>query len=373
MNRFTTITPDSAAFAHPPIAPGPPTPASIAIVTDAWHPQTNGVVRTLSTTCEVLRSWGHEVTVISPEGYPSIPAPTYPEIRLALTAPGAVGRQLARIAPVAVHIATEGPLGLAARRYCLSRKVPFTTAYHTQFPDYLARRTGLPASTFWPYIRWFHRPAQRIMVATETIRACLREQGLTQLTHWSRGVDLTCFSPAAPPPPEYAGLQGPILLYVGRIAVEKNIEAFLACDYPGTKVVVGDGPARAALAARFPQARFLGKKSGVDLAGCYAGADVFVFPSRTDTFGLVMIEALACGTPVAAFPVAGPLDIVTNDVGAMSEDLCRAIDAARYCDRARCAAYGASYSWEAATRQFLSGLVALEEEEAVSLAAAPAF
>ena len=365
MNRFTSILPETTRAA---IAP-----SSIAIVTDAWHPQTNGVVRTLSTTCEVLRAWGHDVTVISPESYPSIPAPTYPEIRLALTAPGAVGRRLAKIAPDAVHIATEGPLGFAARRYCLRRKVPFTTAYHTQFPDYLARRTGLPASAFWPYIRWFHRPAQRIMVATETIRAQLREQGLTRLTHWSRGVDLSCFSPDATPPPEYAGLEGPILLYVGRIAVEKNIEAFLACDYPGTKVVVGDGPARAALEAKFPQALFLGKQTGAALAGCYSGADVFVFPSRTDTFGLVMIEALACGTPVAAYPVPGPLDIVTPDVGALSEDLCRAIDAARYCDRATCATYGASYSWEAATRQFLSGLVALEEEQAVSLQSVPAF
>ncbi len=385
MNRLTTFTPDTATPAFRAIAPGSigpvpasiapagPVPASIAIVTDAWHPQTNGVVRTLSTTCDTLRAWGHEVTVISPEGYPSMPAPTYPEIRLALTAPGAVGRQLAKIAPEAVHIATEGPLGFAARRYCLSRKVPFTTAYHTQFPDYLARRTGLPASAFWPYIRWFHRPAKAIMVATETIRAQLRDQGLTQLSNWSRGVDLTCFSPHAPAPPEYAGLQGPILLYVGRIAVEKNIEAFLACPYPGTKVVVGDGPARAALAAKFPDALFLGKRTGTDLAGCYAGADVFVFPSRTDTFGLVMIEALACGTPVAAFPVAGPLDIVTDDVGALSEDLTRAIDAARYCDRGRCTTYGASFSWEAATRQFLSGLVALEEEEAVSLQAIPAF
>lgn len=348
-------------------------PASIAIVTDAWHPQTNGVVRTLSTTCAVLRRWGHEVTVISPEGYPSIPAPTYPEIRLALTLPGAVGRRLARAAPDAVHIATEGPLGLAARAYCLRRKVPFTTAYHTQFPDYLARRTGLPAQAFWPYIRWFHRPAEAVMVATETIRAQLREQGLTRLTHWSRGVDLACFSPHAPPPPEYAGIEGPILLYVGRVAVEKNIEAFLAAPYPGTKVVVGDGPARRMLEARFPDALFLGKQSGEALAGCYAGADVFVFPSRTDTFGLVMIEALACGTPVAAFPVPGPLDIVTDRVGALSEDLTRAIDAARYCDRAACAAYGASFSWEAASRQFLSGLVALEQEQAVSLAAEPAF
>ncbi|KPP95503.1 Glycosyltransferase involved in cell wall bisynthesis [Erythrobacter sp. HL-111] len=347
-------------------------PRSIAIVTDAWHPQTNGVVRTLSTTCDVLRGWGHEVTVISPEKYPSFPAPTYPEIRLAITAPGAVGRHLARIAPEAVHIATEGPLGFAARRYCLNRKVPFTTAYHTQFPDYIARRTGLPPAAFWPYIRWFHRPAQRIMVATGTIRAQLREQGLTQLTHWSRGVDLACFSPDAPPPAEYAGLEGPILLYVGRVAVEKNIEAFLACDYPGTKVVVGDGPARAALEARFPDTVFLGKRSGRELAGCYAGADVFVFPSRTDTFGLVMIEALACGTPVAAYPVPGPLDILTDAVGAMGEDLARAIDAARYCDRTACAAHGASFTWEAATRQFLSGLVALEEEHSVSLQTAPA-
>lgn len=368
MNQFTAILPDSAAT-----SPAGPSPASIAIVTDAWHPQTNGVVRTLSTTCEVLRGWGHQVTVISPEGYPSLPAPTYPEIRLALTLPGAVGRRLANIAPDAVHIATEGPLGLAARAWCLRRKVPFTTAYHTQFPDYIARRTGLPASTFWPFIRWFHRPAETIMVATETIRAQLREQGLSHLAHWSRGVDLACFSPKAPPPPEYAALQGPILLYVGRVAVEKNIEAFLACPYPGTKVVVGDGPARPALEAKFPAALFLGKKTGTELAGCYAGADVFVFPSRTDTFGLVMIEALACGTPVAAFPVPGPLDIVTDAVGALSEDLTRAIDAARYCDRAACAAYGAGFSWEAATRQFLSGLVPLKEEQAGSLATAAAF
>lgn len=345
-----------------PAAPMRP-PRSIAIVTDAWHPQTNGVVRTLSTTCDILGQWGHEVTVISPEQYPSVPAPTYPEIRLALAAPGSVGRRLARIAPDAVHIATEGPLGFAARRYCLNRKMPFTSAYHTQFPDYVARRTGLPARLFWPYIRWFHRPARRVMVATETIRQQLRAQRLTHLAHWSRGVDLACFTPDAPSPEEYAELEGPILLYVGRVAVEKNIEAFLACDYPGTKVVVGDGPARAALEAKFPEARFLGKRTGRELAGCYAGADVFVFPSRTDTFGLVMIEALACGTPVAAFPVPGPLDILNDDVGAMSEDLARAIDAARYCVPARCTSHASAYSWEAATRQFLSGLAALEEEQ----------
>ncbi len=335
-------------------------PQSIAIITDAWYPQINGVVRTLSTTCDMLRSWGHDVTVISPEQYRSFPAPTYPEIRLALTAPGSVGRQLAKIKPDAIHIATEGPLGYAARRYCVRRKLPFTTAYHTQFPDYFARRTGLSAAVFWPYIRWFHRPARRIMVATETIRKQLREQGLTQLSHWSRGVDLTCFSPDAPIPDEYADIEGPILLYVGRIAVEKNIEAFLSCNTPGTKFVVGDGPERAALEARFPETRFMGRRTGSELAGFYAGADVFVFPSKTDTFGLVMIEALACGIPVAGFPVAGPVDIVTDEVGGLCDDLAEAIDAARRCDRGQCAELGKTYSWEAATWQFLSALAPLK-------------
>ena len=344
-----------------------PSPQSIVIVTDAWHPQTNGVVRTLTSTCDILRGWGHEVTVISPDLYRSVPAPSYPEIRLALTWPGTVGRELARIKPDAIHIATEGPLGLAARRHCVKHSIPFTTAYHTQFPDYLARRTGLPAKVFWPYIRWFHRPAKRIMVATETIRSELREQGLEHLRHWSRGVDLHAFTPDAVPPEQYAKLDGPIMLYVGRVAVEKNIEAFLACDYPGSKVVVGDGPARADLEQRFPDALFLGKKTGAALAGCYAGADVFVFPSKTDTFGLVIIEALACGTPVAAFPVPGPIDILEDRVGAMSSDLGRAIDAARYSSRLDCIAHASRLSWEAATEQFLAALVELSDDDQVSL------
>lgn len=338
----------------------PATPRSIVIVTDAWHPQVNGVVRTLSKTCEILRRWGHEVSVISPDQYPNFPAPSYPEIRLALTPPGAVGRRLKQMSPDAVHIATEGPLGFAARRHCVKHGVPFTTAYHTQFPDYLARRTHLPANVFWPYIRWFHRPSKNIMVATETIRTQLREQSLSHLVHWSRGVDLSCFSPAAPRPAEYGEIEGPILLYVGRVAVEKNIEAFLECDYPGTKVVVGDGPARASLEVRFPDTKFMGKRMGEELAGFYAHADVFVFPSKTDTFGLVMIEALACGTPVAAYPVPGPLDIIEEHVGALSDNLARSIDAARYCDRAACARFGAGYSWEAASEQFLAGLAAFD-------------
>ncbi|MEZ5681070.1 MAG: glycosyltransferase family 1 protein [Erythrobacter sp.] len=322
----------------------------------------NGVVRTLTTTCDILRRQGREVSVISPDQFASIPCPSYPEIRLALTCPGAVSDRLRSFAPDAIHIATEGPLGVAARRYCARYGVRFTTAYHTQFPDYLARRTNLPAALFWRYIKWFHAPADRVLVATESIRDELRARNLHQLHHWGRGVDLDCFTPDAPPPGEFADLPRPIQLYVGRVSVEKNIEAFLSGSYPGSKVVVGDGPELATLKVRFPDAIFLGRRSGRELAGCYAGADVFVFPSRTDTFGLVMIEALACGTPIAAFPVAGPKDIVTEDVGALCDNLDRAIDAALFCDRKACARYGATFGWEEATRQFVAGLATLDWE-----------
>ncbi|WP_324829283.1 glycosyltransferase family 4 protein [Qipengyuania zhejiangensis] len=326
----------------------------------------NGVVRTLAATCDALRAEGRELLVVSPDLFASIPCPTYPEIRLAFPAPGTVAEMLRRFAPDAIHIATEGPLGMTARRYCLRHGVRFTTAYHTQFPEYVARRTNLPARWFWNYIGWFHAPAERVLVSTASIREELRSRGLARVHHWGRGVDLDSFSPNAPPPAEFAGLVRPIQLYVGRVAVEKNIEAFLACRHPGTKVVVGDGPALAALQRRYPEAHFLGRKAGADLAGCYAGADVFVFPSRTDTFGLVMIEALACGTPVAAFPVPGPVDIVIGAVGALSENLDRAIDAALYCSRKECVAYGAKFSWEAATRQFLAGLAAFDGETQLS-------
>jgi glycosyltransferase involved in cell wall biosynthesis len=329
----------------------------IAIVTDAWAPQVNGVVRTLSAVTERLRSLGHEVLVISPDQYASIPCPSYPEIRLALATRYGVGARLDDFAPDAVHIATEGPLGIAARRFCLNHGYPFTTAYHTQFPDYLARRTGLPASVFWPFIRWFHAPAAGILVSTETVRQQLRDQGLHQVVHWGRGVDLGCFTPSAPHPALYAGLPRPIQLYVGRVAVEKNIEAFLASDHPGSKVVVGDGPARELLARSYPDAHFVGAQSGAALAGHYAGADVFVFPSRTDTFGLVMIEAMACGTPVAAFPVSGPLDVLSAASGVMDEDLTRAIAGALLLDRQTCAAAGRGFTWDASTRQFLTALV----------------
>lgn len=328
----------------------------IALVTDAWAPQVNGVVRTLTAVSDELRRRGHEIEVVSPDLYRSLPCPTYPEIRLALAGAGAVGRRLDRFAPEAIHISTEGPLGWAARRWCLSRRRSFTTAYHTQFPDYLARRTGLPATLFWPYIRRFHGPSAGIMVATETIRGQLRAHGLGQLRAWGRGADLANFGPDLAPPDLFFELPRPIQLYVGRVAVEKNIEAFLRNGHPGSKVVVGDGPALARLQVAFPEAHFLGKQAGLALAACYAGADVFVFPSRTDTFGLVMIEALACGTPVAAYPVPGPLDVLTASSGAMAERLEDAIAAALLLDREGCLAHGRGFTWEASADQFLAAL-----------------
>ncbi len=332
----------------------------IAIITDAWVPQVNGVVRTLQAVRHELEARGHKVLVISPDHYRSWPCPTYPEIRLALAGPNSVGARIAAFGPDAIHLSTEGPLCLAARRWCLRRAIPFTTAYHTQFPDYIARRTGVPAALFWLYIRWFHAQAKRVLVSTESVRAELRSHGISHVAHWGRGVDLTQFTPYAPPPALYAKLPRPIQLYVGRVAVEKNIEAFLASEIKGSKVIVGDGPARERLQSRYPDAHFLGTMNGAALAGAYAGADVFVFPSLTDTFGLVMIEALACGTPVAAYPVSGPVDIVTNDVGALAGDLESAIALALTRDRAACAAYGRTFTWGASARQFIAALSPVE-------------
>lgn len=328
----------------------------IAIVTDAWVPQVNGVVRTLTAITGELCRRGHRVAIVAPDQFRSVPCPTYPEIRLAIAGRGAVSARLDAFEPEAIHIATEGPLGIAARRHCLDRGLPFTTAYHTRFPDYLARRTGLPSGAFWPYIRWFHGPAETIMIATESVRSELRAHGLTRLASWSRGVDLTTFRPGVVQPDLFWSLPRPIQLYVGRVSVEKNIEAFLANSHPGSKVVVGDGPALAKLKARFRDAHFLGRQTGGDLAACYAGADVFVFPSRTDTFGLVMIEALSCGTPVAAFPVAGPKDVLTPTSGAMDDVLESAIARALRLQREDCIAHASSFSWRASADQFLAAL-----------------
>jgi glycosyltransferase involved in cell wall biosynthesis len=328
----------------------------IALVTDAWLPQVNGVVRTLTAITGELTRRGHSVAVISPEQFRTIRCPTYPEIRLAIVRARTLSDRFADFAPDAVHIATEGPLGRAARACCLKAERPFTTAFHTQFPDYLARRTGLPPALFWPYFRRFHDASARIMVATETIRAQLAAQGLERLHIWTRGVDLAFFRRDLASPNAFFELPRPIQLYVGRVAPEKNIEAFLTNRHPGTKAVVGDGPALKRLREKFPQALFLGRKTGAELAACYAGADVLVFPSRTDTFGLVMIEALACGTPVAAFPVAGPIDVLDARSGAMAERLEDAIAAALLLDRDRCVARAREFSWQASAEQFLAAL-----------------
>ena len=336
----------------------------ILIVTDAWVPQVNGVVRTLQAVSRELGLVGHEVALVSPDQFASVPCPTYPEIRLALARRRWVGARIARIAPDAIHIATEGPLGLAARAWCLKRGVPFTTAYHTQFPDYAAKRTRLPASWFWRYIRWFHAPAEAVLVSTPTVERMLKAHGLVRTRHWGRGVDLDLFRPDVAPHPALAGLHGPIQLYVGRVAVEKNVEAFLGSGQRGSKVVVGDGPALAQLRRRYPGALFLGALHGAELASAYAGADVFVFPSRTDTFGLVMVEAMACGLPVAAFPVPGPVDILDPRVGAMDPDLDVAIGRALQCDRQACAAYARGFTWAECARQFVAALASMEKRAA---------
>ena len=328
----------------------------IAIVTDAWSPQVNGVVRTLQSVRAELEREGHEVLVISPEGFYSLPCPTYPEIRLAFARTAAVGKMLADFRPNAIHLATEGPVCLAARRWCLTRGFPFTTAYHTQFPDYVSARTGIDPEWIWRYITWFHWPAQAVLASTPSIAQTLREHGITRIRHWGRGVDLGTFGPDVAPDPAIRALGGPIQLYVGRVAVEKNIEAFLETAHPGTKVVIGDGPARTALEAKYPDAHFLGPKFGAELAAAYAAADVFVFPSKTDTFGLVMIEALASGVPVAAYPVTGPVDVLKPGVGVMADDLGEAIAGALTLDRAACAEYGRGFTWEASAHQFLEAL-----------------
>ena len=339
---------------------------TIAIVTDAWHPQVNGVVRSLSTTVNRIRARGIAVAVISPDQFRSIPCPSYPEIRLAIGCSRSMGRRLDALGPSAIHIATEGPLGWAARRWCRRRKRAFTTSFHTRFPEYVAVRTGLPADWFWPIMRWFHGPAERIFVVTRSLGSELSARGVGPVHLWPLGVDLATFRPGAPAHPAMTALPRPILLNVGRVSVEKNLPAFLSARMPGSKVVVGDGPALADLRARFPDAVFLGALHATELASAYAAADLFVFPSRTDTFGLVNIEALAAGLPVAAYPVAGPIDIVGHDhcgsnggdrpIGALAERLDDAVAAALRADPAACVAEARHYDWDACTDRFLEGL-----------------
>src|SRR5580704_4534554 len=341
----------------------------ILLATDAWEPQVNGVVRTLTRVVAELREMGDTVEVISPDQFPSSPLPTYPEIKLAVGAYEKVQERFKSFEPEAIHIATEGPIGLAARRICIEWKLPFTTSYHTRFPEYVSARLPVPLAAGYAYMKWFHKPSGRLMVATPTLRDELAKHGFRNLSQWSRGVDTDVFKPLGPGDADpYAGLKRPIFLNVGRVAVEKNIEAFVKLDLPGAKVVVGDGPQREELAARYPEVVFAGAKFGDELAAYFAWADVFVFPSLTDTFGLVLLEAMASGTPVAAFTVAGPVDIIPGSgAGALAPDQASGLEeAAIAClqlDRDAVRAFAEQFSWRVCAEEFRRNLQPYPEPE----------
>ncbi len=327
---------------------------NIVIISDAWYPQVNGVVRTITRTVEELTRLGHKVEVIGPDRFRTIACPTYPEIRLSLFPSRKLQTLIEAANPDAVHISTEGPLGLAARRWCLKNKFPFTTTFHTQFPEYVWLRTRIPLALSYRMMRWFHGPAVVTMVATQTLHERLSHWGFRNLGMWSRGVNTELFRPRDK---AFVKTTRPLFTYMGRVAVEKNIEAFLKLDLPGTKCVVGGGPDLEALRKKYPTVMFTGPKEDDELAQHVAAADVFVFPSRTDTFGLVVIEALACGVPVAAFPVQGPIDIIENGVtGQLDEDLRQAAIKALDVNPQRCREEALKYTWDACTRQFISHL-----------------
>jgi glycosyltransferase involved in cell wall biosynthesis len=328
----------------------------VLIVTDAWRPQVNGVVTTLEMLGRELAALGHEVRYATPEGRFTLPLPTYPEIRLAFFPRKGLEKLIGEFAPDAVHIATEGTMGLSARAICLEHGIEFTTAFHTRYPEYVhARFPFIPERWVWSFERWFHARGVATMARTPAMKRELEAQGFRNVRLWEGGVDMSVFRPIADAALPFAK---PIFLYVGRVAIEKNVEAFLKLDLPGTKVVVGPGPAREALARRYPDAKFLGPKSGEDLVHAYAASDVTVFPSLTDTFGLVMLEALACGTPVVTFPREVMLDVVGNcPAAALDEDLRAACLRALTLPRDQARAFAQKHSARASTRQFLGNLV----------------
>jgi glycosyltransferase involved in cell wall biosynthesis len=328
----------------------------IMIVSDAWFPQTNGVVNTLAQTAAWLGRFGHEVQLVTPRDFHTFPCPTYPEIRVAFLPQRKLARSVAAFRPQALHIATEGPLGFAARRYCIRHGLRFTTSYHTQFPQYLRSRLPVPLAASYSLLRWFHGAAQCCMISTQGVQTELAARGFGNLVRWRRGVDTQLFRPQRK---DFLDLPRPIAAYVGRVAVEKNVAAFLRMPWSGTKLVIGDGPERHRLQSQYPEAVYAGFRFGEDLAAHIAAADVLVFPSLTDTFGLVNLEAMACGVPVAAFPVTGPIDVVQDGVtGALDTNLARAAERALRIDPHACRDRALQSSWDACTHEFESNLVA---------------
>jgi glycosyltransferase involved in cell wall biosynthesis len=332
----------------------------ILVATDAWHPQVNGVVRTLTNMAEAARAFGVEISFLTPLSFRTFAMPSYPDLRLALPYQAKIARLIAEARPDSIHIATEGPIGLLVRRYCRKHQLPFTTSFHTRFPEYISARLPIPEAWIWTALRAFHGPSQAVMAATPALAGELRARGFRNVVLWPRGVDASQFHPRAAD----LGLPRPVFLCVGRVAVEKNLEAFLDLDLPGTKVIVGDGPARAALTRKYPQAVFLGARQGKELADAYAAADVFVFPSKTDTFGLVLLEALASGLPVAAFPVTGPRDVIGNEpVGALNDDLRMACLTAVTISPQACLAFAARHTWEASARAFVENITNVRADD----------
>lgn len=326
----------------------------ILIVTDAWEPQVNGVVRTIKSTRRELEKMGHTVDILTPLSFKTLPCPTYPDIRLSLFSKSKVIKHITSFQPDAIHIATEGPLGIAARSWSIKNNFPITTAYHTRFPEYVHARLRIPLSWTYGYLKWFHKPSRAIMAPTHVVKRDLEIVGFNNVVLWSRGVELDIFTPRNI---QKLGTRPPIFLYVGRVAVEKNIEAFLELDLPGSKWVAGEGPALTALRAKYPKANFMGVLNQNELAEVYSSADVFVFPSKTDTFGLVLLEAMACGLPVAAYPVTGPLDVIGSaPAGALHHDLREACLQALELKREDALEHAQKFSWEAATVQFLNHL-----------------
>lgn len=325
----------------------------ILVATDAWHPQVNGVVRTLTTMAEAARALGAEVDFLTPLSFRTFAMPSYRDLRVALPRPAKIARLIADSNPDSIHIATEGPIGLLVRRYCRKHELPFTTSFHTRFPDYVSARAPVPESWVWSTLRWFHGASQAVMAATPALANELRGRGFRNVVLWPRGVDTTLFRPR-----DVDLCQPkPVFVCVGRVAVEKNLEAFLELDLPGSKVIVGDGPARFALQQKYPDAVFLGALQGEALAEVYAAADVFVFPSKTDTFGLVLLEALASGLPVAAFPVTGPRDVIgAAPVGVLDEDLRKACLEALSIPAQACVDFAAKHTWEASAQAFIDNM-----------------